>query len=76
MREDGIVHVAIESSQRDSAGGEVQRGSRTDADELLTGLQIPAFLKFVQTRHPDKIPYMFTEKVCDVGDTYIICSMR
>jgi hypothetical protein len=58
MREDGIVHVAIERN-RDSS--DITR--KTDADELLTGLQIPAFLKFVQTRHPDKIPYMFTEKV-------------
>ena len=59
MREDGIVHVAIDRSNRED--GDNTR--RTDADELLTGLQIPAFLKFVQTRHPDKIPYMFTEKV-------------
>jgi hypothetical protein len=37
--------------------------SKAEADELLIGLQVPAFLKFVQTRHPDKIPMLFTEKV-------------
>lgn len=64
MREDGLVHVVIE---RRRGGGDT--AARTDADELLAGLQVPAFLKFVQTRHPDKVPYMFTEKVrhCDSG---------
>lgn len=34
-----------------------------DAAELLASLQIPAFLKFVQSRPADKIPKLFTEKV-------------
>lgn len=37
---------------------------RAEAEELLTGLQIPAFLKFVQTRPPEKFVSLFTEKVC------------
>ena len=34
-----------------------------EGEELLTGLQIPSFLKFVQTRQPEKLSMIYTEKV-------------
>lgn len=37
-----------------------------DALELLSSLQVPAFLKFVQSRPPEKIPRLFTEKMANV----------
>jgi hypothetical protein len=37
-----------------------------DGLELLASLQIPAFLKFVQTRPADKLPRLFTEKMANV----------
>jgi hypothetical protein len=44
-------------------GPEIPAATKAEAEELLVGLQVPAFLRFVQTRHPDKVPAMFTEKV-------------
>ena len=58
MNVDGLL--AIQIDQR----GQMLNTRNTEAQELLTGLQIPAFLKFVQTRNPEKIGAMFCEKVC------------
>jgi chromosome segregation ATPase len=41
----------------------VVEGADVDAGELLMNLQLPSFLKFIQSRPSDKIPKMFTEKV-------------
>ena len=37
-----------------------------DAGELLASLQIPAFLKFAQSRPAEKLPKLFTEKMVNI----------
>ena len=59
LHTDGLFEIFLDKV----GGGSVSASAQAEAEELLVGLQVPAFLKFVQTRHPDKIPAMFTEKV-------------
>lgn len=55
MNVDGIFDIRPEDAQ--SIAQDIE------AEELLSGLQIHGFLKFVQSRQPEKMPLMFTEKV-------------
>eukprot|EP00602_Paraphysomonas_sp_CaronLab_P012039 CAMPEP_0185038394 /NCGR_PEP_ID=MMETSP1103-20130426/33963_1 /TAXON_ID=36769 /ORGANISM="Paraphysomonas bandaiensis, Strain Caron Lab Isolate" /LENGTH=1393 /DNA_ID=CAMNT_0027576797 /DNA_START=230 /DNA_END=4411 /DNA_ORIENTATION=- len=62
LHTDGLFEIFLDKV----GGGSVSASAQAEAEELLVGLQVPAFLKFVQTRHPDKIPAMFTEKLATV----------
>ena len=62
LHTDGLFEIVLDRG----TGPQISQQVRAEAEELLVGLQIPAFLRFVQTRHPDKIPAMFTEKMATV----------
>lgn len=53
MNVDGLLALSVEGDDaRDS-----------ESEELLSTLQLHSFLRFTQTRNPDKIVVMFCEKV-------------
>lgn len=63
MGTDGLYSILLEQGQYSHITTQADMSIRAEAEELLAGLQIPAFLKFVQTRPPEKFVSLFTEKV-------------
>lgn len=60
---DGLYTINLEPGQYTQITTQMDMSIRAEAEELLIGLQIPAFLRFVQTRPPEKFISLYTEKV-------------
>jgi hypothetical protein len=69
---DGLYSILLESGQYAHISSQADMAIRAEAEELLTGLQIPAFLKFVQTRPTEKFVPLFTEKVLPLSSSPLL----
>lgn len=61
LGEDGFAEIIID---------EKEGASHADANELLTGFQIPAFLRFCRSKPEAKMATYFTEKIASILNFY------
>lgn len=61
--DDGMLAIGLEGSKGTTVDIE---SDVVEAEELMNGLQIHAFLRFSQSRHDGKVTALFTEKIASI----------